>query len=41
MFAAKRETGLGDGAQHPDDFEVEFPRHSLLFDDERILRNRT
>jgi hypothetical protein len=41
MSAAKRETGIGDGAQHPDDLEVEFSQHSLLFDDERILRNRT
>jgi hypothetical protein len=41
MSAVNRETGIGDGAQYPDDLEYEFPQQSLLFDDERILRNRT
>jgi hypothetical protein len=41
MSAAKREAGTGNGAQHPFDLEYEFPQHALLFDDERILRNRT
>ncbi|TMQ77270.1 hypothetical protein ACCUM_3304 [Candidatus Accumulibacter phosphatis] len=37
MFAAKRAAGVRDGSH----FEYEFPQHSLLFDDERILRNLT
>jgi hypothetical protein len=41
MPAAKRETGIGDGTQYPDNFEYKFPQYSLLFDDQRILRNRT
>jgi hypothetical protein len=39
MTAGKKEAGIGDGPQFPDDFEYEFPQRSLLFDDERILRN--
>jgi hypothetical protein len=42
MSAAKKiEAGMPGGPQLPDDFEYEFPLHSLLFDDERILRNLT
>jgi hypothetical protein len=41
MSAAKIEAGIRDGSQLPDDYEYEFPQHSLLFDDERILRNLT
>jgi len=40
MCAAQRETGCADGAHHPEDSGHEFPQHSLLFDDERILRKR-
>jgi hypothetical protein len=39
MPVAKRKSGTRDGSRHPDDFEYEFPRHSLLFDDECILRD--
>jgi hypothetical protein len=41
MSAAKREPEKREGSRHPGDFEYEFPQHSLLFDDERILRNLT
>jgi hypothetical protein len=41
MSVAKIEAGLRDGSQLPGGFEYEFPQHSLLFDDERILRKLT
>jgi hypothetical protein len=41
MAAGKKGSGIGDGSQLPGGFEYEFPQHSLLFDDERILRNLT
>jgi hypothetical protein len=41
MAAARKETGTCNGSQFPDDFGHEFPRQSLLFDDERILRTPT
>jgi hypothetical protein len=41
MSAATRKTEKRDGSRRPDDFEYEFPQHSLLFDDGRILRNLT
>jgi hypothetical protein len=41
MTAGKKEAGIGDGQQLPDDFEYAFPKRSLLSDDERILRSTT